>query len=72
MASTDILLERAGRVGVIRFNRPERLNALSYEMLDLLGEHIRTVQSDDEIRAVVLTGEGRAFCAGTDLQELQS
>lgn len=72
MASTDILLEREGRVGVIKFNRPERLNALSYDMLDLLGEHIRTVQSDDEIRALVLTGEGRAFCAGTDLQELQS
>jgi enoyl-CoA hydratase len=72
MAETDILLEREGRVGVVKFNRPERLNALSYDMLDLLGEHIRTIQADDAIRAVVVTGEGRAFCAGTDLQELQS
>jgi len=72
MPETDILLERDGRVGVIKFNRPDKLNALTYEMLDVLGEHIRTVQDDPDLRAVVLTGEGRAFCAGTDLQELMS
>lgn len=72
MAATDILLERRGRIGLIKFNRPEKLNALTYEMLDILGEHLKTIQNDDAIRAVVLTGEGRAFCAGTDLQELTS
>jgi enoyl-CoA hydratase/carnithine racemase len=56
----------------LTFNRPERLNALSYEMLDILGDHIRTIQLNDEIRAVVVIGAGRAFCAGTDLQELQN
>ena len=72
MAATDVTLDRRGRVAILTLNRPERLNALTYEMLDLIGDHLETVRTDPEIRALVLTGAGRAFSAGTDLQELSS
>jgi 2-(1,2-epoxy-1,2-dihydrophenyl)acetyl-CoA isomerase len=67
-AATDapVLVERGNGVAWVRLNRPERLNALTYEMLDRLGEAVAALAEDDTVRAVVLTGEGRAFCAGAD------
>lgn len=61
-----------GHIGHMRFNRPEKLNAITYGMLSLIEDAIRQVATDDRVRAVVLTGTGRAFSAGTDLQELSS
>lgn len=61
-----------GAIAVMRFNRPERMNAITYEMLTLIEDAVREAGSDDRVRAVVLTGEGRAFSAGTDLQQLSS
>ncbi|MFQ5382571.1 MAG: enoyl-CoA hydratase/isomerase family protein [Dehalococcoidia bacterium] len=61
-----------GRIGVMRFNRPEKLNAITYEMLDRIDDAVRSAATDDRVRAVVLTGTGRAFSAGTDLQELSA
>ena len=72
MAQTDVTLERRGRVGILTLNRPEKLNALTWEMLALIDEHLQTVRQDPAIRALVLTGAGRAFSAGTDLQELSA
>jgi enoyl-CoA hydratase/carnithine racemase len=61
-----------GRIAVMRFNRPERMNAITYEMLTRIEEAAREADDDGRVRAVVVTGEGRAFSAGTDLQQLSS
>lgn len=57
-------------VAVATLNRPDRLNALSPELLNGLNVGWGIVRDDPEIRAIVLTGNGRAFCAGADLDEL--
>lgn len=62
-----ILAERRGAVLVLKLNRPEKLNALTAGMLGELREAVEAAAQDDEIRAVLLTGEGRGFCAGQDL-----
>jgi enoyl-CoA hydratase/carnithine racemase len=54
---------------VARLHRPERLNAITFEMFDEFVTLQREVESDPAARVVVLTGEGRAFCAGLDLDE---
>lgn len=59
-----------GHIGVMRFNRPEKMNAITYEMLDAIDEALKQAGSDERVRAVVVTGVGRAFSAGTDLQQL--
>ena len=56
-------------VRVIRLNRPERLNALSFEVVEPLYEAFRSVASDNECQVVILTGAGRGFCSGLDLKE---
>jgi len=55
-------------VATITLNRPERLNAFSPEMMAALGEGLRIAEHDSEVRCVVLTGAGRGFCAGGDVQ----
>src|SRR5688572_16997592 len=70
MADFEYAVE--GNVGVMRFNRPEKLNAITYDMLNLIEAATREAAGDDRVRAVVVTGAGRAFSAGTDLQELSS
>jgi 2-(1,2-epoxy-1,2-dihydrophenyl)acetyl-CoA isomerase len=62
------LFEKRGRVGLITLNRPERLNAWSREMARLVPQYIGDCNNDDSIGAVVLTGAGRGFCSGADLQ----
>ncbi len=59
---------RAG-VATITMNRPERRNALSGEMLAALDQTLREVERDEDVRCVVLTGAGGAFCAGGDVKE---
>jgi enoyl-CoA hydratase/carnithine racemase len=56
----------------ISLNRPERLNAIVPELLDDLVEAVSAADSDEDIRAIVLTGEGRAFCSGDDLKDFDS
>jgi 2-(1,2-epoxy-1,2-dihydrophenyl)acetyl-CoA isomerase len=64
---SDILLSISDRVGLITLNRPEKLNAFAGRMREELAETFREVADDGEIRVVVLTGAGRAFCAGADI-----
>jgi 2-(1,2-epoxy-1,2-dihydrophenyl)acetyl-CoA isomerase len=68
MAYEQILTETIGRVGVIRLNRPEKLNAWTNVMAEEMTDQIQAWNADDGIGAIVMTGEGRAFCAGADLQ----
>ncbi len=63
----DILVEKDGHVAVITLNRPEHLNALTLSMQDELLSALQEADSDPEVRAMVLTGAGRAFCAGIDM-----
>lgn len=65
--SDDILFELSDGVGVITFNRPDHLNSLSPGMIDGLGEYYKRCDEDDDVRVVVVTGSGRAFCAGMDM-----
>ena len=62
-----ILLEREHGVATITLNRPDRLNAFTEEMLEELLEALDLTDADDDVRAVIFTGSGRAFCAGADL-----
>ncbi len=67
MAYQDIRFEVTDGVATITLNRPDRLNAFSGSMGRELGAAYRACDADDAIRAVVLTGAGRAFCAGADM-----
>jgi 2-(1,2-epoxy-1,2-dihydrophenyl)acetyl-CoA isomerase len=67
-----IILEAAEGVATLRFNRPDKLNALSKQMVQELHAAIRQVAADPEIRCLLLTGNGRAFCSGHDLATPQS
>ena len=68
---TDLVLEhREGAISVLTLNRPEKLNALNYTMVDRLMARLDEAETDDTVRAVVLTGAGhRAFSAGGDIPE---
>jgi enoyl-CoA hydratase/carnithine racemase len=70
MAEEPVLFDTDGRVGVITLNRPERLNAITGRMLAELSEVLLRCDRDHEVRAVVLTGAGRGFCSGLDLQDV--
>jgi enoyl-CoA hydratase/carnithine racemase len=63
----SILYEVNKGAAVITLNRPERLNALSLDVRQELGDALQQAGEDDDVRCLVLTGSGRAFCAGGDL-----
>lgn len=65
-----VLLERRGTIAVLTLNRPERLNAFVAPTNRAIVEHLDAIRRDETIRAVVLTGAGRGFCAGADLKAL--
>ena len=66
--SDTVLFETRGAVGVMTLNRPESLNAMNPEMLDTMFRVAQRAADDPEIRAVVITGNGRAFSAGGDVK----
>jgi enoyl-CoA hydratase len=71
MGSEFILDERLESFTIIRLNRPEKLNALSSEMITALADRFNTIEDEANLRAIILTGNGnKAFCAGTDISEL--
>jgi enoyl-CoA hydratase len=67
--SESVSCERRGQVAVMRLNRQDRLNSLSLELYEALERALRELADDPEVRVIVLTGAGRAFSAGADLQE---
>src|ERR1700736_5999909 len=64
--TTDVLVEVDAGVAVLTLNRPEHLNAYTAEMGTLLSQAYRRCDEVDDVRAIVLTGASRAFCAGAD------
>jgi 2-(1,2-epoxy-1,2-dihydrophenyl)acetyl-CoA isomerase len=71
MSGEQVIVKRDGSVATIRMNNPARLNVLNRSLTAELIEALAEAGSDDGIRAIVLTGEGRGFCAGADLGELE-
>lgn len=64
-----ILLETAGPVARLSLNRPDKLNSFTVRMHEEIQDALNNIQGDQRVRVLVLTGTGRAFCAGQDLSE---
>lgn len=65
-----VLVEQRGAVALLTLNRPEKLNALNYALIDRLMQRLDTIEDDPDIHAIILTGAGeRAFSAGADIPE---
>ena len=61
-------IDRDDEIVILRLNRPDRLNAFTHEMGEEIKAALAVTDADDSVRAVVITGNGRAFCAGADLE----
>jgi enoyl-CoA hydratase len=72
MSEPVLLLEKRDAVAVITLNRPQSMNAISLALRTAIAETFRELQQDDSIAAAIITGNGRAFCAGLDLKELSA
>jgi enoyl-CoA hydratase len=70
-ADPALLSETRGQVAVLTLNRPDRLNAIGSEVLGLLAAAVAKAVADEGVRALVIAGAGRAFCAGADLSEIE-
>jgi enoyl-CoA hydratase/carnithine racemase len=68
----DLLFEIEDHIATITLNRPDRMNAISRPMLDELAERLVQCNHDQNVRVVLITGAGRGFCAGLDLQDATS
>src|SRR6185295_12589041 len=65
----DLLYQKSDHIALITLNRPDRLNAISIEMLEELTKALSDADADKEVRCIVLTGAGRGFCSGLDLKD---
>ena len=66
--SADLLYSKAEHIATITFNRPERQNTISGPMLSKLCDYLLEADADNEVRAIVISGSGKFFCAGLDLR----
>ena len=69
MSSDEVLYKVDGHVATVTLNRPDRMNAATFEMGELLQAAFAEVDRDDDVRVVVVTGNGKAFCAGDDVEK---
>ncbi len=67
MTDEQVAYERRGALGIIRLNRPDALNALTYDMIAGIERLARAAQADPQVFALCITGQGRGFCAGIDM-----
>jgi len=72
MQYETIIADREDTVGIIAFNRPEQLNAISIKLREELAEAFQAMSNDDQVRVIILTGNEKAFAAGADIKEMQS
>jgi enoyl-CoA hydratase/carnithine racemase len=70
LAPKSFLFEVNSRVATITLNRPERLNALTFEVYRELTETFSALRNEEEVRSVIITGAGRAFCSGGDVHDI--
>lgn len=69
---SEVLYEVANHIATITLNAPQRMNTISGAMLDQMSERFLQAEKDSDVRCVILTGNGRAFCAGLDLASQMS
>ena len=67
-----VLVHYENSIAWVKLNRPERLNAMNQALVDDLAAALDEIETRDEIRTIILHGEGRAFCSGDDLQDLDA
>ena len=67
----NILLEQRENIAVLFLNRPNQLNAFTFSMMEEIISALNSLEADDSVHAVIITGKGRAFCAGADLSSGQ-
>jgi enoyl-CoA hydratase/carnithine racemase len=72
VADAQVLFETMGRVALIRLNRPQQLNALTYSMLADIRRLVAGAEKDPEVSAIAFVGEGRGFCSGIDAEVLRA
>lgn len=72
MEYETVQFQRDETVATITLNRPQAMNSLTMELMSDLGEALKVCETSSDIRAVILTGSGRAFCAGADVSSLSS
>lgn len=72
MIEPVLLVEKKDGIAILTLNRPDQMNALSYELRRALANELERLRQDRDIGVVILTGAGRAFCAGLDLKEMGS
>ncbi len=72
MTEQPVLLEIKNQIAIVTLNRPQALNSLSKAMRDQLVTVFKEIQQNEDLRVVILTGNGRAFCAGLDLKEMEA
>ena len=63
----QVLYRREGAVEVVTLNRPESKNSFSFALIKELGDHFQSLTLEDDVRAVIITGAGKGFCTGADL-----
>lgn len=71
MANGTVTYEKRDALAEIELNRPDSLNALDVPSWDALRDHLRTADADRDVRVVVLSGRGKAFCAGDDIADFE-
>lgn len=69
MTYQTLIYQKAEGVAEIHFNRPQRLNAVTQQLYDELNAALSQAEADTDVRVIILTGQGRAFCVGADLKE---
>jgi enoyl-CoA hydratase len=70
MAFENIIIEKDGVIAVITLNRPQQLNALSYDLIKDLSLAMQELDRDDQIRVIIVTGGEKVFAAGADIREM--
>jgi len=67
-----LLIEKREQLAIITLNRPEKLNAVSMEMRQEFLNLLKHLETDDEVKVVIVTGAGDSFCAGADISEFET
>lgn len=70
LVNENVYLEKQDSIAILKFNRPEVMNALNSEVLQELEKKLETIKRDEEIYAAIITGNGKAFVAGADISEM--
>ena len=65
-----VLVEKDGAVGIVHLNRPDKLNALSPDMMEAMASAVEGLDADRDIRVIILAGSARVFAAGADIEAM--